>query len=274
MADTFLRTVRRLLTGAPAAGARTAGEPRSSNGASSFHLFWDLPGEWDWVAATIEVVEPPTVDRLYFWALQASFVDKGRRGGAGHLGLQWNHRYPHKTAANWGGYRSGGGELDGSESPLPGTLGNRNTRDFLWEPGRAYRLQIGPVGEELAGADEIRGTNGLWAWPGTITDVETGEVTRVRDLHAAGTALSDPMVWSEVFARCDHPAATVRWSDLEAGRPDGRVVRPASVRVNYQTHDKGGCANTNCWVDAQGRLFQRTCNDRRSAAGSRLALPS
>lgn len=274
MASAFLETVRRLLTGAPSAGARTAGEPRSSNGASSFHLFWDLPGEWDWVAATLEVVEPPTVDRLYFWAMQASFTDRGRRGGAGHLGLQWNHRYPHKTAVNWGGYRSGGGELDGSRSPLPGTVGNRNTRDFPWQAGRPYRLKIGPVGAEPPDADDIRGTDGLRAWPGSITDLETGEETVVRELYAAGTRLSDPMVWSEVFARCDHPPATVRWTDLEAGDADGRVVRPSAVRINYQTHDKGGCANTNSWVDARGCLFQRTCSDRRSAAGSRLALPN
>jgi len=41
----------------------------------SFHLSWDLAPPAREVAVTLEVLEPPSVDRLYFWAVQASFLD-------------------------------------------------------------------------------------------------------------------------------------------------------------------------------------------------------
>ena len=66
------------------------------------------------VQATFEIVEPPQVDHLYFWALQASFGDGRRSHGGAHLGLQWNNRHPGNTAANWGGYHHSGRILDGS----------------------------------------------------------------------------------------------------------------------------------------------------------------
>jgi hypothetical protein len=92
---------------------RVTGPPTSSNGASSFHLFWDVaPKPLIEVAATIEVIEPPTVDKLYFWALQANFQDgrdgHARRGGA-HFGLQYHPAHPGGGAVNWGGYHHGGG---------------------------------------------------------------------------------------------------------------------------------------------------------------------
>ncbi|HNE38225.1 MAG TPA: hypothetical protein PKZ82_17065, partial [Microthrixaceae bacterium] len=113
--------------GAPA--GRTHGDPPSANGASSLHLRWDLddrPGCRE-VSVTLEVLQPPTVDRLYFWALQADFAtgDAGRRpAGGAHLGLQWHPQHPGSTAVNWGGYRPGGGELSGTVSALPSALGN------------------------------------------------------------------------------------------------------------------------------------------------------
>ena len=63
------------------------------------HLRWDPAprGLFD-VAVTLEVVEPPAVDELYFWALQVSFFEGGRHTGAAHLGLlaiaSWFHREP------------------------------------------------------------------------------------------------------------------------------------------------------------------------------------
>ena len=109
---------------------RTSGSPTSSNGASSFHLFWDVPPEsLREVSVTIEVIEPPTVDKLYFWALQASVEGAGglRFGGA-HFGLQHHPSYPGAGAVNWGGYRDGGGELDGSTSPLPSAFSRPPSR--------------------------------------------------------------------------------------------------------------------------------------------------
>ena len=203
--------LQRLLGGDPD-GARprwdgTTGRPTSSNGASSLHLFWSLPPTRPSVAveAVLEIVEPPTVPALYFWALQVGFAGPRGDGGGAHLGLQWFDRHPGSTAVNWGGYRSGGGELDGSVSDLPSTAGNVNTRDYGWQPGRRYRLRVERAGE---------GPGGTTAWRGSVTDLHTGVATVVRDLWAAGDHLVSPMVWSEVFAACDDPSTSVAWSDL------------------------------------------------------------
>ena len=234
--------------------ARVRGRPPSANGASSFHLWWDAPGEHAEVSVTLEVLEPPVVDRLYFWALQASFVDRGRRFGAGHLGLMWSPRHPAKRAVNWGGYDAAGSVLPGTESPLPSGSGNANSRDLRWEPGRPYRLRIGP------GAAPGR-------WAGSVTDLVTGSEVVVRELVAGGAALADPVCWSEVFADCDHPTAAVRWS-----RPQAGAAGVGGARLSFQEETRGGCSNTDVVADGLG-LVQRTAVHRRSRPGTGLAFP-
>lgn len=253
------------LIGAGDLGGRVAGYPTSSNRASSFHLRWELAGELTSVAATLEVDEVPPVPRLYFWALQASFTTSGRRGGAGHLGLQWHQPHPGSTAVNWGGYDERGTVLAGTDSPLASRSGNPHTRDFPWRAGRAYRLAI------EAAPSEAQPGDGRTAWRGSVTDTASGERTVVRDLLAVGDRLSAPMVWSEVFARCDDPPVTVRWSALEATLPTGDVVSPSTVVTNYQSHQAGGCANTDSAVEG-GAVVQRTNVERRHAQGARLPL--
>jgi len=207
---------------------RERGFPTSSNGASSFHLWWqDVP-----VCAAVEVslcvdFDPP-VDRLCFWALQASFTDGRVRTGGAHLGLQWNPRYPGFRAVNWGGYHEGGGILDGTESPLRSTPNDRNTRDLWWEPGTVYRLRIEPAEPG-------------W-WSGKIED-DRRNVVEVRRLHGGGSRLATPAVWSEVFARCDDPQVAVTWS--APAFEVGGVRHPVTAyRVNYQDVRRGGCSNT------------------------------
>jgi hypothetical protein len=243
----------------------TTGAPRSSNGASSFHLAWEsLDHRWVAADATLQVVVPPTVPVLYFWALQVSFVDEGRRNAGGaHLGLQWFPPHPRSAAVNWGGYAPAGGELAGSPSALPSATDNVNTRDYGWLSGRAYRLRV-----ELAGA--APGGQGQ-AWRGSVTDSETGQVTVVRDLYAAGTHLASPMVWSEVFADCDAPSVTVRWSDLALTDDSGRVVPVTQVRTNYQAPGDGGCSITDSRPDGSGFL-QITNTPRTNPGGARLVL--
>jgi hypothetical protein len=250
-------------------GARwdgTVGTPRSSNAASSFHLTWlTPPGEWSAVEATLEVLVAPSVAALSFWALQASFVDRGRDGGAGHLGLQWHPQHPGSTAVNWGGYDETGRELDGSAATLPSALHNPNTRDLVWTAGTAYRLAIrradaGP----RAGSGAL---SGLTAWRGEVTDLAAGRTVVVRDLWARGTSLAAPVVWSEVFARCDDPTAAVRWSDLRLVDPAGQAQTVDRVRVNYQAVSGGGCATTDVAVDEVG-VRQVTGTPRRTAAGA------
>ena len=153
---------------------------------------------------------------LYFWALQASFVDRGRDGGAGHLGLQWHPDHPGSTAVNWGGYDATGRELSGSAATLPSALDNPNTRDLAWSPGVAYRLGIRRVTEAESAAGGV--PDGLVAWRGEVTDLSSGITTVVRDLWAAGSGLAAPVVWSEVFAACDDPAVS------------GALARPAPDR--------------------------------------------
>lgn len=236
-----------------------AGPPTSSNGASSFHLRWEVPPTpLVEVAATLEVLAPPVVPKLYFWALQADFASASglRRGGA-HLGLQFHPSYPGSGAVNWGGYHSGGGILDGSDSVLPSTLGNANTRDYGWEAGRPYRLRIAAVADRPG------------AWRGSVTDLATGTETVVRDLFVDADHLVAAVVWSEVFADCDDPSVTVRWSDFSAVTTGGEI-RPRTVQLSYQAHGDGGCANTATAVDETGWFTQTTNTDRTNAPGSRL----
>jgi hypothetical protein len=254
------------LTGGGGQNIRLRGEPPSGNGASSFHLFWELPGEFIAVTADLEVLQTPVSPRLCFWALQADFIGAGRQGGGGHFGLQYHPGHPGGTAVNWGGYNAAGGELDGSTSSLTSAMSNRNTRDMRWEVGCRYRLTI-----ERAPGPPVGAPPGLTAWRGSITDVDGGQTTVVRDLWAAGTRLTRPMVWSEVFARCEHPSVDVRWSSFEATTADGSRHRPRAVSVNYQSYQDGGCSNTNSWVDGGG-IRQSTNSERLTPQGARLLL--
>jgi hypothetical protein len=262
--------IRRSLSRAVAAwGARqrTSGEPRSANGASSFQLVWDIPPEpLKRVAATLEVVMPPAVPRLYFWALQASFAAGPRLQGGAHLGLQWHPRYPGSTAVNFGGYgpsERGTRMLEGTTSELHGSRRNPNTRDFPWRLGHRYRLEMAPAPDA---------PEGLKAWRGTVEDLEDGVVQVVRDLYTRGEYLHSPMVWSEVFARCEHPSVVVRWSDLSATAASGEELRPQHVRVNYQTRADGGCDNTSVGLDELG-ILQITAVQREMPQAAVLPVP-
>jgi hypothetical protein len=239
--------------------ARTRGFAPSGNGASSFHLGWRLPagaGHLVEVAVTLEVTQAPVVEHLYFWALQIGFPG----AGGAHLGLQWNRAFPGYGAVNWGGYALDGSLLRGTESPVASTPGDPNTRDYLWQPERAYRLRVHRTGEGL--------------WRGEVTDPTTGVATTVRDLIAPSTFLAEPMVWSEVFARCDDPPVTVRWSDFEAVTEHGDRITPTALVVNYQPHADGGCANTTSVLDDQGGALQVTNTERATPQGTGLRLPN
>lgn len=237
---------------------RTTGAPASSNGASSFHLHWQVPDvRLQSVETTIEVVEPPSVHRLSFWALQVTFRHGDQTRGSAHFGLQHHPAYPDSGAVNWGGYHDPSvhhGELPGSHSRLSSTLGNPNTFDYHWRAGSAYRYRIAPTPEG--------------DWRGSIIDLETGVERVVRDLHVRADHLTAPMVWSEVFADCDDPSSAVRWSDFAATDLDGRVHHPATVRVTYQSVADGGCSNTDAEALGNGRFLQRTNTERRTPHGS------
>jgi hypothetical protein len=231
-----------------------------ANGVSSFHLWWQ---ELDGIAPVVEVsavltvVEPPVVDRLYFWALQASFLDARTSYGGAHVGLQWNPRHPHHRAVNWGGYADppAGGILPGSDSPLPSTPNDPNTRDYPWAVDRPYRFTIS------------RGRDG---WDAYVEDVSAGRRDRIRSLHAGGDRLGGLVVWSEVFAACSDPPVVVRWSGLSARTAGGREIVPRSVRVNFE--GAGACQNTDVRASLDG-IEQLSGVARTARNGSVLPIP-
>lgn len=236
--------------------ARTTGFPTSSNRASSFHAWWG-PERSGVVEAgvTFTTTVAPVVDHLYFWAMQVSFGGSwGGRHGGGHLGLMWNPRHPGRGAVNWGGYDPSGRVLEGVPAGLASSTGNQNTFDYRWDPGRSYRLRV------------RRAEQG---WEGSVTD-DGGHTTVVRTITAGGSRLTDLAVWSEVFARCDDPPATVRWSDPALVDTRGQVLRPDRVRLTYQAAERGGCDNTSTTVVA-GRLEQTTNSARPNRDGDVLA---
>lgn len=238
---------------------REHGLPPSGNGASSFHLWWLVPAAaWRGARVTLEVLDPPRVPRLYFWALQVSFSGPQGRSGGAHTGLQWNPRFPASTAVNWGGYRADGGLMEGSVSSLPSTPGDANTRDFPWQPGVPYRLQVEPT----------PGRPGWWR--ATVTDLASGWETAIRDLAGGGDRLEAPVVWSEVFAACDDPSVRVRWSD-PALLGDGDWISPFGYRVSYQPYERGGCTNTDVRVTPWG-VEQVTATPRLVGDGEQLPL--
>lgn len=242
-------------------GERTAGFPPSANGASSFHLLWDLPGAFRAVEVDLEVVVPPAVPQLYFWALQVDFADDaGQHLGGAHLGLQWHPGHPGSTAVNWGGYDRHGSVLTGSESVLPSAVGNVNTRDLAWRAGVPYRLRV-----------EQGAQPGTWAG---VVETPDGVVTTIRSIEVPGsTCARGPSVWSEVFARCDAPGVVVRWSRPRAVTVDGAAVSPPTVATSFQRHEDGGCANTDSVADEIG-LLQVTATPRTAVPGDRLVVPS
>lgn len=229
-----------------------------------------MAGPCESVSVVLEVLEVPVVPRLYFWALQADFGGEAGRAGGAHLGLQWHPGHPRSTAVNWGGYNVSGAELGGTPSGLPSATANVNTRDFAWSPGRRYRLSI-----ERADRDAVRSSmagSGMVAWRGSVQDFDSGESTVVRELLVPGGRIVGATMWSEVFARCDDPPSSVRWSSPTAHRENG-AVPIARVHVNYQAHDDGGCVNTSSEADPLG-LVQRTNASRRTTQGTVLGVPS
>ena len=85
----------------------------------------------------------------------------------------------------------------------------------------------------------------------------------VRYLLCDGDHLRAPVVWSELFTRCDDPTIEVRWSEPAAIGPDGESIRVYRGRVTYQAYDAGGCTNTTVQADPVG-IVQRSACERRT----------
>lgn len=185
------------------------------------------------VSAVVEIVSAPVVGSLYFWALQIGFARAGRSVGAGHTGLQWHPGAP-TGAVNWGGYDENGRELIGTPSSLP-EVDSPNTLAWAWHPGRPYRLSV------------ARGPTG--GWESHVTDLGDGRRVALRELAVDATELTSPVVWTEMFARCDDAAVSARWSQLQVRQADGAAISPFALVSTFQSWAEGGCSNTESQVD-------------------------
>ncbi len=232
---------------------REHGLPPSANGASSFHIWWDVPEvTLAQVSVILEVLTPPATASLAFFAIQASFWSSEHHEGGAHTGIQWNPRHPRNLAINWGGYGHAGEVLPGTVSPLASTPDDPNTRDFEWVTGARYRFTIGvPI-------TSIGRPSG---WPARVEGLDTGEDLVIRELLCGGHHLRAPVVWSELFGRCDDPSIEVRWSEPRAVSLDGSDVPVDRGRVTYQAYESGGCTNTTVVTDRIG-LVQRSSSTR------------
>ena len=185
--------------------------------------------------------------------------------------------------------------------------GNANSVDYPWRVGVPYRLTVarapgdhdaGPLAPGYGAARaNASGTYveapplGFTAWRATITPLAAGpdvgasadagspahtaEPQVIRDLWAPGDLLVSPMVWSEVFARCDASPVRVAWSNPAAIDERGDVHRVKSARVNYQSVADGGCSNTEVSVTTTPdglAWLQSTATQRRTRPGTPLRL--
>ena len=213
------------------------------------HLFWQMPNRVSdaspitQCSAVCEILVLPRIEKTYFWALQATFTDAdGADHGAAHLGLQYYPPHPRSRAVNWGGYPPAHENwkrvFDGSPSPLPSDTDDANTRNFDWHELRPYRFTISLAAPSAHG------------WRGTVTDLETGVETHVRDLWAGGDRLRGFVVWSEWFSPPDAPTVVARWSQCRAKAADGTVIFPTGLFVNHP--NDGGHTNVGHVIERGG----------------------
>jgi hypothetical protein len=94
----------------------------------------------------------------------------------------------------------------------------------------------------------------------------------IRELDGPGDTLGSPIVWSEIFARCDDRSVRVRWSELQAVTAGRATVAATSVRTSYQSNADGGCDNTTAVPD-EGGIAQVTNTLRGTPPGTDLPLP-
>ncbi len=232
------------------------------------HLSWQMPSTLaddpvTEVSVVARIEHAPEVERLFFWALQVSFLEGGKPFGAGHMGLQYHPDYPGGGAVNWGGYHgsasTGSGELPGSALNISSTLNNPNTGDYPWLPGRNYLYRIYRSPER--------------GWRGSVTDTETGIETVIRDLWCPGSELGQIVVWTEAFAHCDEQSVSIQWSGFQAITRSGTILQPDGLRVNYQRVADGGCITTNSLLGSSpSSASQVTGTTRTTKQGTVLPL--
>jgi len=223
--------------------------PRSTSG-GRFPM-----SRWLRCRSILEVLQPPAVEPPGLL----------RHPGILLVAASPRRRRPHRDpvespaspelAVNWGGYDcdrrhpAGNGVVLAVHAPRP------NTRDFAWEPGARYRLTIGPAPPASRARAGGR--------PGSRVSTPARTCWCATSC-ATGDHLRSPVVWSELFTRCDDPPIEVRWSEPSALGLDGEPVPVDRGRVTYQAYEAGGCTNTTVEPDEVG-IVQRSGCERRTA---------
>ena len=196
--------------------AKKPGSPGGSvepgNGVSSFHLWWQgVDGGLPLVevAATFEVLHAPTANRLYFWALQASFLD-GKRS---------LRRGPHRAAVE--------PKASGVEGRQLGRLRRHRQR-----PVGAPRLAVAAAEQAERSQHPrlpVEGAGGLppadQQGPAGVAGRDHRPVDGRRAAHPRPVRRRRP-AWaaSRCGPRCSRPATTPRRRC--AGRPSRPVTAP------------------------------------------------
>ena len=231
--------------------------PTGLASASSFYMTWTgEPGNPDdptdralytQASGKLTIPTTPSVEEVYFWALQVIFYDaEGNRLAGAHTGLQWAPGHPNNKAVNWGGYSDiTEAELEGTESELPSATGNENTRDYEWETGEEYTFRIFYVGDDM--------------WRATVNDVT------IRDLEVPDAAfIADPIFFSEVFAACDDPSHTVQWRDPYLYEADDTAYYFPQANKEYQLLE--ACDNTNSYGTQYFNMQTNTTRDEEETS--------
>lgn len=231
--------------------------PTGLASASSFYMVWtgeqDNPDDptdrtlYTQASGKLTIPTTPSVEELYFWAIQVNFYDATETlVAAAHTGLQWAPGYPQSKAVNWGGYLTADdSELTGTESEFPSTASNDNTRDYEWETGEEYAFKIFYVGDDM--------------WRATVNDVT------IRDLEVPGaTNIANPIFFSEVFAACDDPSHTVQWRDPYLYEADDTAYYFPQANKEYQLLE--ACDNTNSYGTQYFNMQTNTTRDEEETS--------
>ena len=196
---------------------------------SGFHLWWKgVPSNEPIVACSVvlEVVQPPTVAALYFWALQASFLDAHR---------PVLRRGPHRAPV---------------EPPPPGQPGGE--LGWLRAGGRRH---LHPGRQRLTAARHPRGPEHPHVRVARRDPVPLHDPSRhrrvgvdgdrsgrpapevtVRELYAAGDRLGGFVMWSELFCRGDDPPTRCGG---RSRRPSPRPVADRAAAALHATFPDG-----------------------------------
>ena len=176
-------------------------------------------------SAVLEVVVPPSVPRLYFWALQASFSDGTPTPRRCPPRIAVEHQVPAVGRRPTGADTPRTGRCCRGPSPrCPSTRKDPNTRDYPWIAGHRYRLQDRPQRRDQRRHGRLAGND----HPHRVGRRGQG----ARSPHQGASTWSGRWCGRRCSPGASIPTTVVRWSDLRA--IDGRRHGDSSSRRSGQ----------------------------------------